>query len=115
LGFLVWKYSIWQSLLGLASGQLKADVVRGNFFLPKFFQIFFPQNLENQFNLLSETSWLSSKMTKWSQSLPDFSWYNIPKREKYNLWNHYMYNNWQQNIPIDHKIYKMDTQFPRWP
>jgi hypothetical protein len=31
--------------------------------------------------------------------LPDISWYNMPKREKY--------TKWQQNTPKDHKLYQL--------
>jgi hypothetical protein len=34
--------------------------------------------------------------------LPDFSWYNIPKREKYTKLS--------QNVPSDHKMYQVTTK-----
>jgi hypothetical protein len=46
----------------------------------------------------------------WGQfdtGLPDFSWYNIPKREKYTKWS--------QNIPKGHKIYQKATKYTKWP
>jgi hypothetical protein len=36
--------------------------------------------------------------------LPDFSWHNIPKREK-----------WTQNIPNGHKIDKLAVKYTKWP
>jgi hypothetical protein len=38
--------------------------------------------------------------------LPDFSWDNIPEREKY--------TNRPQSIPIGHKIYQMATKYTKW-
>jgi hypothetical protein len=38
-----------------------------------------------------------------SAGLPDFSWYNIPKREKY--------TKWLQNIPNGYKIYQMAIKY----
>jgi hypothetical protein len=39
--------------------------------------------------------------------LPDFPWYNTPKREKI--------TKWLQNIPNGHKIYQMATKYTKWP
>jgi hypothetical protein len=39
--------------------------------------------------------------------LPDFSWYNLPSREKYTKWH--------QNIPNGHKIYQIATKYTKWP
>jgi hypothetical protein len=38
--------------------------------------------------------------------LPDFSWYNIPKWQKY--------SQCPQNIPNAHKIYQMATKYTTW-
>jgi hypothetical protein len=52
--------------------------------------------------------------------LPDFSWYNIPKRENIPI-NHNMYQmatkytKWPQNIPNGHKIYQNATKYTKWP
>jgi hypothetical protein len=35
--------------------------------------------------------------------MPDFSWYNIPKREKY--------TNWPNNVLNGHKIYQITTKY----
>jgi hypothetical protein len=39
--------------------------------------------------------------------LPDFSWYNIPKREKY--------TKGPKNIPNGHKIYQTAIKHNKWP
>jgi hypothetical protein len=39
--------------------------------------------------------------------LPDCSWYNIPKREKYTKLH--------QSIPNGHKIYQMAVKYTKWP
>jgi hypothetical protein len=39
-----------------------------------------------------------------ASGLPDFPWYNLPKREKY--------TKWPQNIPNSHKIYQMAKNIP---
>jgi hypothetical protein len=51
--------------------------------------------------------------------LPDFSWYNIPKRVK--LITRYKkyrmaakHTKWPQNIPNGNKIYQMDTKYTKW-
>jgi hypothetical protein len=41
-----------------------------------------------------------------ASGLPDFSWYNIPKREKYKVT--IKYTQWPQNIPNCPKIDQMD-------
>jgi hypothetical protein len=45
--------------------------------------------------------------------LPDFSWYNIPKRgkiyqstTKYTKWTQNMYTKWTEHLPNGHKIYQ---------
>jgi hypothetical protein len=47
--------------------------------------------------------------------LPDFSWYNIPKRGKIkwpqNIPNGQKYTKWLQNKPNCHKIYQIATKY----
>jgi hypothetical protein len=41
--------------------------------------------------------------------LPDFSWYNIPKRGKNNQWPQNMYTKRPWNIPNGWEIFRMAT------
>jgi hypothetical protein len=43
--------------------------------------------------------------------LPDFSWYNVPKRGK-DIPNSLKFNKWPQNIPNSHKIAQIDQHLP---
>jgi hypothetical protein len=48
-----------------------------------------------------------SGRSAFNPGLPDVSWYNIPKWEKY--------TKWPQNIPNGHKIYQMEAKLTKWP
>jgi hypothetical protein len=68
---------------------------------PLFFQGFFSSDFP------VKSKWQERKLITgsghlfetWQPGLPDFSWYNIPKRE--------IYTKWQYSLPDGHKIYQI--------
>jgi hypothetical protein len=58
----------------------------------------------------SYNRWFTESPFRQQPGLPDFSWYNKPKRGKYTNWPLNIPNDHDVNIPNDGKIYQMTTR-----